>query len=307
MTENYSAQSGGAPPPIPGMTAPPPAYRPTCGLATGSFICGLFGLVTGLLAGLPAIFMGHSALGKIGRSRGALGGKGLAVTGVILGYFSILVTVVIVVIALAALATPQIYKANKRAALAEAVSNARHVKLALDTFATDFDGQFPNDDTGEGVVSGGTGTTYSNDYFRQLFLAGATESESIFWVAGSPIAASTPPDEKFKSAEGRMVADWILERGDVHWAYISDQTNFSTGSRPLILDGYPKNESEFDPDIWDNKAIVVTVDGAAKPMRIRPTDGRVLDWKGKSILSSQADAWDGESPAELLKQPEPVR
>ena len=251
--------------------------------------------------------MGYRALGKIGRSRGALGGKGLAVTGVILGYFSILVTVVIVVIALAALATPQIYKANKRTALAEAVNNARQVKLALDTFATDFDGQFPNDDTGEGVVSGGTGTTYSNDYFRQLFLAGVTESESIFWVAGSPIAASTPPDEKFKSAEGRMVDDWILERGDVHWAYISDQTNLSTGSRPLILDGYPKNESEFDPDIWDNKAIVVTVDGAAKAMRIRPTDGKVIDGSKKDILSAQSDAWDGESPAELLKQPEPVR
>ena len=37
--------------------------------------------------------MGHIALGKIGRSGGALGGKGLALTGVILGYLSIPLTV----------------------------------------------------------------------------------------------------------------------------------------------------------------------------------------------------------------------
>ena len=215
-----------------------------------------------------------------------------------------LLVVVAVVVVGAALATPQIFKALKRAALAEAVSNARQVKLALDTFATDFDGQFPNDDTGEGVVSGGTGTTYSNDYFRQLFLSGATESESIFWVKNSAVASKGAPDDKIKES-GKMQAELILEQGDVHWAYINDQTNLSTGSRPLILDGYPKNEAEFDPDTWDNKVIVVRIDGAAKPMRMRVTDNKVLDGSNKDILSSSADAWDGESTQDILKQPEP--
>ncbi|MBL50208.1 MAG: hypothetical protein CMP28_14845 [Roseibacillus sp.] len=215
-----------------------------------------------------------------------------------------LLVVIAIIVALAALATPQIFKALKRAALAEAVSNARQVKLALDTFATDFDGQFPNDDTGEGVVSGGTGTTYSNDYFRQLFLSGATESESIFWVKNSAVASKGAPDDKIKES-GKMQAELILEQGDVHWAYINDQTNLSTGSRPLILDGYPKNEAEFDPDTWDNKVIVVRIDGAAKPMRMRVTDNKVLDGSNKDILSSSADAWDGESTQDILKQPEP--
>ncbi len=97
----------------------------------------------------------------------------------------------------------------------------------------------------------------------------------------------------------------VLEEGDTHWAYITDQTNLDTGSRPLILDGYKKDTSEWDPDTWDQKVIVLRIDGACKPMRMRNSDGKVLDGSKKDILSSQADAWDGESPADLLKQPHP--
>jgi prepilin-type N-terminal cleavage/methylation domain-containing protein len=93
-----------------------------------------------------------------------------------------LLVVIAIIVALASMATPQIFKALKRAALADGVNNAKQVKLALDSFATDFDGQFPSEDTAEYVVEGGTGTTYSNDYFRQMFLAGVTESEKIFWA-----------------------------------------------------------------------------------------------------------------------------
>ena len=58
-----------------------------------------------------------------------------------------LLVVIAIIVALAAMATPQIFKALKRAALADALNNVRQVKFALDGFATDFDGQFPNEDT----------------------------------------------------------------------------------------------------------------------------------------------------------------
>ncbi len=215
-----------------------------------------------------------------------------------------LLVVIAIIVALASMATPQIFKALKRAAVAEAVNNAKQVKLALDSFATDFDGQYPSDDTAEYVAEGGTGTTYSNDYFRQMFLAGSTELETVFWVKNSAVAASAAPDNEIKRG-GRIQADMVLEEGDVHWAYVTDQTNLDTGSRPLILDGYKKDTSEWDPDTWDNKVIVLRIDGSCKPTRMRVSDGKVLDWKGKDILSAQADAWDGESPTDLLKQPQP--
>ena len=54
----------------------------TSGLAVGSLVCGV------LFTGLPAIVLGHIALRKIARSSGSLRGRGLALTGMILGYLT---------------------------------------------------------------------------------------------------------------------------------------------------------------------------------------------------------------------------
>jgi prepilin-type N-terminal cleavage/methylation domain-containing protein len=217
-----------------------------------------------------------------------------------------LLVVIAIIVSLAALATPQIFKALKRAALAEALNNVKQVKYALDGFATDFDGQYPNDDTAERVVEGGTGTSFSNDYFRQLFMSGETESESIFWVKNSPVAKTSPPDNKV-SEGGKPQISLILQAGDCHWAYMKEQTNTSNVARPLLMDGYRPGSSEFDPDLWDLKAIVLRIDGSAKPMRMRISDNKVLDGSNRDIFSPDADGWDGsgDSPAQLLEQPMP--
>ena len=215
-----------------------------------------------------------------------------------------LLAVMTILVVLAGIAPASIFKSLKRASLAEAINNSKQVKLALDAFATDFDGQYPNDDTAEYVIEGGTGTTYSNDYFRQLFLAGMTESEKIFWVKNSAVANKGEPDGKVKEA-GRVQPDQVLQEGDVHWAYITDQTNLDTGSRPLILDGYKRGTSEWDPNTWGQKVIVLAIDGSCRTMGMRASDGKVLDGSRKDILSAQADAWDGEDPTDLLKQPWP--
>lgn len=217
-----------------------------------------------------------------------------------------LLVVIAIIVALAALATPQIFKALRRAALAEALNNVKQVKYALDGFATDFDGQYPNDDTGELLVEGGTGSSFSNDYFRQLFLTKETSSEEIFWVKNSPVASKSPPDNKVGEG-GKPRKEFILEAGDCHWAYMTEQTNTSKVSRPLVMDGFPQGSQTFDPDLWDLKAVVLRVDGSAKPMRMRIDDNKVLDGSKKDILSPEAEAWDGsgENPQELLEQPMP--
>jgi len=217
-----------------------------------------------------------------------------------------LLVVIAIIVALAALATPQIFKALKRAALAEALNNVRQVKFALDGFATDFDGQFPNDDTGKRLVEGGTGSSSSNDYLRQLFMSGETESETIFWVKNSPVASKSAPDNKVKEG-GKPQPALILEAGDCHWAYMTEQTNTSPVNRPLLMDGYKKGLSEFDPETWSLKAVVLRIDGSAKPMRMRISDNKVLDGSLNDILTTRASAWDGsgEDPSSLLEQPLP--
>ena len=63
-----------------------PAVKRSDGLAIASLVTGIVSLVCcGLVTGVPAIVMGLVSRNRIARSAGALGGRGMAVAGVILG------------------------------------------------------------------------------------------------------------------------------------------------------------------------------------------------------------------------------
>ena len=83
---------------------PPPSYPPppqagahgsTEGRATASLLSAIAGIVLGLPFGIPgmvlgslAYFLGKSAVNNIDSSKGGLGGRGMAVTGWVLGAVS---------------------------------------------------------------------------------------------------------------------------------------------------------------------------------------------------------------------------
>ena len=105
---------------------PPPTYPPprgaepqktgSSGRAVSSLLAGIAGIVFGLAAGLPglvlgplAYFLGRSAVRGIDASKGALGGRGVAVTGLVLGVVATVIGALVslfwIVILLEALAT----------------------------------------------------------------------------------------------------------------------------------------------------------------------------------------------------------
>lgn len=63
--------------------------QPTNGKATAAMILGLCIFVAGFFAGIPAVILGHMALGEIRASGGTQGGQGQAITGLVLGYLSV--------------------------------------------------------------------------------------------------------------------------------------------------------------------------------------------------------------------------
>jgi hypothetical protein len=197
------------------------------------------------------------------------------------------------------------FASGKRATLASDLNNVRQITLALYGFATNFDGQFPNSDTGEKVVKGGTGAGFSNDYFRQLFLSSEIDSELIFWVQGASVCSAEKPDDRVAEG-GKPVAKEILKAGDCGWAYMTEQTNTSNLARPLLLSAYTNGKKEFDKKLYDGKVIVMRIDGSAKPIKLDAQ--RHLDSNGEDLLSPKAKPWagSGEDPAKLLTQPNPV-
>lgn len=96
-----------------------PAPRPSSGLAITSLICGIAGVVlfwavVPILASIVAVITGHMALRQT-RANPALGGRGMAFAGLILGYVMVavlligIVTTVISFVFLGAFTLPFIF------------------------------------------------------------------------------------------------------------------------------------------------------------------------------------------------------
>jgi type II secretory pathway pseudopilin PulG len=135
----------------------PGQFQPqTDGKATASLILGILSILCfGLLTGLPAIILGHISRGNIEQSRGRLTGAGMALAGLILGYVSIVFTIVII----AALAIPNLMRARISANESAAASTVRTISVTQVTYSTTYPEQGYARDLatlGGNCASGGT-------------------------------------------------------------------------------------------------------------------------------------------------------
>jgi hypothetical protein len=130
-------------PPEASSQTPLRQYQPsTSGLAIASLVCGVCSLLLSVITGIPAIIMGHIARSNIKASGGAIGGKGMALAGLILGYLTSLIPCVAV---LAGLATPAILKAKKSADQVKLIQEMKIVGQELHEFGEN-SGRYPTGD-----------------------------------------------------------------------------------------------------------------------------------------------------------------
>lgn len=125
---------------------PPPAKAQAAvqpqssGMAITSLVCGVLGFFTLGLTAIPAIITGHMARSRINKSAGALGGGGMALAGLILGYLCLVLTFVAI---LASLAVPAFSQVQIKANQMKAVSSAKQIVLGMKQYAADHDGKYP--------------------------------------------------------------------------------------------------------------------------------------------------------------------
>src|ERR1700757_1123111 len=94
-----SAQSTPQSPPYGGQQQQP-FIQQTDGKATASLIFGILSLLCfSILAGIPAIILGHMSKANIRRSMGRLKGDGMATAGLVMGYISAATIPLILIIA----------------------------------------------------------------------------------------------------------------------------------------------------------------------------------------------------------------
>jgi len=199
-----------------------------------------------------------------------------------------LLVVIAIIVALAGLATPAILKQIKEAHLVQATSNARQVYTLLMQFGQDWD-TFPDDTTALRIAdyadpngpTGFTGTN-SNAQFRQLIAGGYVKSEDIFYTKG-PV--TTKPDNSMTGAEG-------LKAGEVGFGYVlidaKAQSSSGNAGAPVLLTPLKATATtttaDFDPEIFNQKAVVLRLDGSAMSERLT-ADGKVFVGAKKDLLA----------------------
>ena len=107
----------------------------TDGKATASLILGILSILCfGLFAGIPAVVLGHMSRSNIEKSMGRLTGGGLALAGLIMGYCSLAITVLIIV----AIAIPNVLRARSSANESGALANVRTIATTQVTYSTTY-------------------------------------------------------------------------------------------------------------------------------------------------------------------------
>ena len=133
-----------APFPAPAPYLPYPPYAPqTSGLAVASMVLGLLGLLFLGLTSIPAVICGHLSLSQIKRSMGRLGGQGMAITGLITGYLTLLLFGVVILGVIAGIALPVFSTVQDRGKAVRSLAMAKQIGLGCKLYAGDNGGHFP--------------------------------------------------------------------------------------------------------------------------------------------------------------------
>lgn len=123
---------------------PPPAQR-TNALSVASLVLGIVWL--GGLGSLLAVIFGHIGLGQVKRSHGTENGRGLALSGTILGYVGCIAAITIAAIVFTDTRTATHSPAHAMGQDSEAKSNARNLVSQVEACSIDYAGDYTNCDS----------------------------------------------------------------------------------------------------------------------------------------------------------------
>lgn len=162
----------------------------TAGLAIAALVLGILALVTCGLFGvtaITAIVCGHLALSNIGKSGGALGGRGMAISGLVMGYASILLIVLAI---FSSLFMSAFAKMGQKGQIIQGIDTARQTVIGLRLYAADKEGKYPA--ALEELVTAGKLEQQVLDKL-QSFKPTGWQGESGFEYRGATITDSSEP------------------------------------------------------------------------------------------------------------------
>jgi general secretion pathway protein G len=202
-----------------------------------------------------------------------------------------LLVVIAIIVGLAAMTTPAVFKALKKAEQTTSINNLKDIHKSMTMFGMDNDGLFPSEElSGEYGISSGDS---SNKLFAQLFAAKLIDSEyeNLFWVKGGQTCSKKEPDG-ITTQDKRFSEQKTLQPGDVGYAYVAEQTNTDNSGRPLIFDSPPSASGfDFDEELRSGKVMILRIGGDVKAEKLDMATGKLLDGEKKELFNVSAEVW----------------
>jgi Domain of unknown function (DUF4190)/zinc-ribbon domain len=159
---------------------------PTSGKAIASLICGIFTFF--LPASIAAIILGHISLSEIRKSAGRIGGQGIAITGLVLGYLGVAVIPAIIIAGMAiSMSHPRI-PVNEAAA----VGTLRSINTVATVYATRFENGFPSSFEVLGRGPAGDATCNHAALLDAVVISGRKHGYIFTYTPHFPNGASAP-------------------------------------------------------------------------------------------------------------------
>ncbi|RYD21923.1 MAG: DUF4190 domain-containing protein [Verrucomicrobiaceae bacterium] len=270
---------------VPGIGGGNPSVVPqTSGLAITSMVLGICSFFTLGLTAIPAVVCGHLARGKIKRSGGARTGGGMALAGIICGYFGS----ILIIALLAGMTAPVIIRQRQKAEQTEAVHNARQLWVGLSDFDVEY-GKLPSDETArkvaESTMTAEISGNSSNAYFRQLIRSEMLSTETPFYAKSS---GTRKPDNNLEG-------DYAIAPGECGFAYVTNLGKAGGPARPMAIAPFIPGTGKLDPEAYAGKAVILWTDGAVNSMNIQRRTGKVIK-DGKDLLDPSHPVWGGKPP-----------
>ncbi len=215
-------------PSIPGLAPPYAGPKETSGKAIASLICGIFFLV--FPAAVAAIILGHLSLSEISKSAGRLTGRGLATTGLVLGYFGAVGLIPFILI-IAAIAIPNLIRARIAANESSAVAALRTIDAAALSYSEKYSNGFPPDLlTMDGVDAGAPGCDHAQ-LIGSVLATGQRNGYVFTYVALPEIEGQQRPVSTQAAANGCTVGG-----KDAFTVSADPVTRGTTGMRSFFID-----------------------------------------------------------------------
>jgi type IV pilus assembly protein PilA len=213
------------------FATPPPLVGspPTSGKAIASLICGIFTVF--FPASIAAIILGHISLSEIRRSAGRLGGRGLATTGLVLGYLGIVIIPFIMIVA--AIAIPNLLRARMAANEGASGGSLRTINTGAQVYAATWGNGFPSSLEALGGATG-AGPNCNHAALIDPVLASGRKSGYIYtYTPHFPDGATAPVISPKAAANGctaggasgyTVTADPIQRGTTGQRSFFTDQT-----------------------------------------------------------------------------------